>query len=106
VAVSTVEPDVALFSKFTMTDSGRPIEINPDFVEQVRHHSEGDATAIYLNGKTGPVIVHENMATVMKSLKGLDAPSAKPAVAGEPVPLRAVGTAAKPAAPAKARRKA
>jgi hypothetical protein len=107
VAVSIVEPHVAVFCKFTMTDSGRAIEINPDFVEQVRHHSEGDATAIYLNGKSGPVIVHENMTTVMKALKGVDVPSAKPAATAErPAKPQPAKTAANSAAPAKARRKA
>jgi hypothetical protein len=83
---------MATFAKFIMLDSGRPIHINPMFVEQVRDTDQPGTTAIYLTGRAQPVAIEAKIEAVMKQLVG-----------APPSPLKLVSTTPRPVpAPAKA----
>jgi uncharacterized protein YlzI (FlbEa/FlbD family) len=111
---------MAVFAKFVMRDSGRPMFVNAAFVEQVRDTDEPGLTAVYLSGRGTPVVVEEKLEMVMKQLAGAPAPlklvSSEPAPKAEiaappamaepvvleakpvPAPPRKVAVKAKPAA--------
>jgi uncharacterized protein YlzI (FlbEa/FlbD family) len=106
---------MAIFAKFVMRDSGRPMFVNASFVEQVRDTDEPGLTAVYLTGRGTPVVVEEKLEVVMKQLAGAPAPlklvvsepafapeaempvAAEPVlVAAEPEPIAAKAAAVKP----------
>ena len=84
---------MATFAKFVMLDSGRPIHINPMFVEQVRDTDQPGTTAVYLTGRAQPVAIEENIDTVMKRLVG--APAALKLVSSTQAPTPAKSGTAK-----------
>ena len=83
---------MATFAKFVMLDSGRPIHINPAFVEQVRDTDQPGTTAIYLTGRGQAVNVEEHIDAVMKRLMGAPAQlklvSSAPAPKATPAPAK------------------
>jgi uncharacterized protein YlzI (FlbEa/FlbD family) len=78
---------MASFAKFILLDSGRPIHLNPLFIEQVREGAEPGTTAVYFAGRSGPIALQEKVETVMRQLFGAPAPrlvSSTPAVKVKP----------------------
>ncbi|HEY7901162.1 MAG TPA: hypothetical protein VIC25_08255 [Caulobacteraceae bacterium] len=99
-----------MFAKFIMLDSGRPIHINPLYVEQVRDGAEADTTAVYFTGRSQAIALQESLEMVMTQLFGAPAPaklvSPAPAAAkAEPESEPAPATAPVKAVAAKARPK-
>ncbi|HEY2178713.1 MAG TPA: hypothetical protein VGH15_09045 [Caulobacteraceae bacterium] len=89
---------MAIFAKFVMRDSGRPMFVNAHYVEQVRDTDEPGMTAVYLSGRGTPVVVEETLEVVMKQLAG--APAPLKLVPNEPAPAAEVEAPAAVAAPA------
>jgi hypothetical protein len=63
---------MARLIRFLMRDTGMPVHIGADFVEQVRITQEHNATAIYLSGKTTPILVEESLDQVITRLRYAD----------------------------------
>ena len=84
---------MAAMVKFILLDSGRPVFMNPLYVEQVRDGAEPGTTVVYFTGRSGPVGLSAKLETVMRELAGAQAApkmvSAEPAAASaKPAPVK------------------
>lgn len=90
---------MATLVKFMLLDSGRPVHLNPQFVEQVRDGAEPGTTAVYFAGRSGPIALQGKVETVMRQLFGApEAPklvSSTPAAKAKPEVTKVVDMAPK-----------